>query len=327
MDEETKKRTKGQIVLDGVKGVTLGISAAIPGLSGGTIAVAESCYDPLIQSISSLRKKFKSSFLYLLPYLIGFVLGALGALFGIKKGYAAAPFSLTGLFGGMVLGSLPVAVRELRKGKSAKEKVAHILCFALCFLLAAGLGVVTALCKIDLQSFLVERVWWMYLYVLFAGFVAAFAFIVPGISGSMTLMVFGLYYPILNTFIPSSSEGSISIWGSGDASYILTGIVLLVLLFIGVLGGIVFASKTMGKLLEKRRVPTFYAIFGLILGSLVSMFFNSDIYPKYVASSIKAWDYILGSVLFLIGAVSIFLLLRFTKKKEAQAKEASNQES
>lgn len=321
------KRTAAQFLIDGVKGVTLGISVAIPGLSGGTIAVAEGCYDDLIGNISSLRKQFKKSFFFLLPYILGLILGALGAFLGIKKGYEVAPFSLTGLFGGMVLGSLPVTFAELKKGNGAKEKAIHVLVFILCFLLAAGLGVVTALCKIDLEGALKDRLWWMYIYAAFAGFIAAFALIVPGISGSMTMMVFGLYLPILNTFIPSSKETSISIWNSSDPYYIATGLVLLLLVFIGILGGIAFSSKFMGKLLASHRVSTFYAILGLILGSLISMFFNSDIYPKYVDGSIKTWDYIVGAGLFILGAAFVYLLLRFSKRKTLVKAEQNSQQN
>ena len=320
-EQNENKRSVAGFFFDGARGITLGVSVAIPGLSGGTIAVAEGCYDALIGNISSLRKTFKKSFLYLLPFILGLLIGAAAAFLGIKKGYEVAPFSLTGLFGGMVLGSLPVTFSELRKGKDAKEKAIHFLAFFLCLLLAAGLGVVTALTNVDLQGALVDRSWWMYLYVPFAGFIAAFALIVPGISGSMTMMVFGLYLPLLNTFIPSTKEGSITIWGNPDGGYVATGLVLALLLVIGILGGIAFASKFMGKLLEKHRVSTFYAILGLIIGSLISMFFNSDIYPKYVANSIATWDYIVGAVLFLLGAAFVFFLLRYSNKKQEKQRD------
>ncbi len=325
IENNNSKRGGLGFAFDVIKGVTLGVSAAIPGLSGGTIAVAEGCYDPLISSISSLRKKFKSSFLYLLPYILGMLLGALAAFIGIKKGYAVAPFSLTGLFAGMVAGSLPVALSELKKGDDAKQKALFAACFLFCFLLAAALGVVTALCDIDLASFLKDRVWWMYIFVPIAGFLASFAFIIPGISGSMTLMILGLYYPILYTYMPAGNsatalEQSMTIWSSNNSSSLGSGIVLLVLLVLGAIAGVIASSKAMGYLLKNRRVPTFYGILGLILGSLVSMFINSDIYPKYTAGSIQTWDYIVGAVLFVIGGIAVFLLIRFTNKKQQSTK-------
>lgn len=316
-NENKKERNKvGGFFLDGAKGITLGISAAIPGLSAGTIAVAESCYDTLIDAITSLRKNFKENFLILLPYLLGLLIGALAALIGIQKGYDAAPFSLTGLFAGFVFGSLPITFRELKKGTDPKEKTIHCLSFLLCLLVAGGIGVLCALTKVNLASYLQARVWWMYLLVLFAGILAAGACIVPGISGSMTLMVIGMYYPILNTFFSRSDD--LSIWSSDNGSYIGTGVVLLILLIVGAIIGVVLSSKMMKILLAKHRVSTFYGILGLILGSLVSMFINADIYPKYQAG-IATWDYIVGAVLFCLSACAIFFLIKYTDKKQKKA--------
>lgn len=315
-NKETKKNKKGvRFLADTLKGVTLGISAAVPGLSAGTIAVAESCYDTLIDAITSLRREFKKSFFVLLPYLIGLIVGALAALIGISKGYGAAPFSLTGFFAGFVFGSLPVTFKELKKGQNGKERTAHILSFVLCLLVAGGIGVLAALTKLDLASYLKERVFWIYLLVFVSGFVAAAACIVPGISGSMSLMVIGMYYPILHTFFSRSDE--LSIWGNPDGGYVGTGVVLLLLLAVGAIIGVVLSSKVMKVLLSKHRVTTFYGILGLILGSLVSMFVNADIYPKYQAG-IAAWDYILGAVLFVVSSAAVVLLLRYADKKQAQ---------
>ena len=314
-EEETAAKaapTRGAkgFFLDLIKGITLGVSAAVPGLSAGTVAVAERCYDPLIEGIDGLRHRFKKSFLFLLPYLLGLLLGAIGALMGIQKGYEVAPFTLTGFFAGCVLGSLPSCLIELRKGKSAKEKLIHILAFALSLLFAAGLGALTALYSFSLGGYLADRVWWIYPMALLSGLIAAFACVVPGISGSMSLMVIGMYYPILNLVF-----GSSSIWHAGDGKVLGTGILILLLLLVGAILGLFLASKAMNVLLSRHRVSSFYAIFGLILGSLDSMFFNSDIYPKYQAG-LPLWDYLLGAGLFALSALGVFLLIRFSAKRK-----------
>lgn len=309
--EETRNQNgkKGKrFAINTLKGVTLGISAAIAGLSAGTIAVAESCYDTLVDAISSLRKSFKKSFMILLPFILGAVIGAVAALVGIQRGYKAAPFSITGFFAGLVFGSLPVTFSELKHGKDRKEIAAHCLAFIISLLIAAGLGIVTALTSFSLESYLDNRVWWMYILVLVAGFLAAAACVVPGISGSMTLMVIGMYYPILNTF-----TGDKAIWHSGSGTVIGTGLVLLLLLAIGAVAGLIVSSKVMKVLLDKHHVTTYYSILGLILGSLISMFVNSSIYPLY--PTIKTWDYLAGSVLFILGALAVFLLIRYTSRK------------
>lgn len=300
--------------VDTVKGVTLGISVAIPGLSAGTIAVAEKCYDTLIDSITGLKKNFKQSFLTLLPYVLGLIIGALAAFIGIQKGYEKAPFSITGAFAGLVLGSLPVVILELKKHQSKKELTIHILALVLCLLLAAGLGITTALTGFDLTSYMLQRVWWMYVLSLISGIVAAFACVVPGISGSMSMMVLGMYLPILNSF--ATRSGDLSVFnGNQDTKFIVTGFVILFILLIGALIGLLLASKIMKNLLSNHRVSTFYAILGLIIGSVISMFINSNLYPKYISNTIQTWDYGVGAGLFIVCCIITFLLTKPKKEK------------
>lgn len=320
-EDKAKGRSPKSFLLDTVKGATLGISAAVAGLSAGTIAVAEKCYDTLVGSISDLRKNFKTNFLILLPYIIGLLIGAVCALIGIQRAYNVAPFSLTGLFAGFIIGSLPVTFIELKKGNSLKENAFHISSFAICLIIAAGLGIVTALTNFKLNIFDGDSViWYMYILILIAGFIGAFACVIPGISGSMTLMVIGVYYPFLNCY-----TGADSIWHSGSSTKIILGLILLVIFAIGVILGVFASSKTMNVLLSKHRVTTFYGILGLILGSLVSMFINSSIFPYYsgfeengVFHQIQTWDYIVGSILFVVAAVFMIFFIRHVNKSSEE---------
>lgn len=319
---DNKKNKVKSFAIDTVKGITLGISVAIPGLSAGTIAVSEKCYDTIVDATSTLRTETKKKIMILLPYVIGLIVGALGAFIGIQRGYEAAPFSLTGLFAGLVIGSLPVAIQELRKGENAKEKLFHIGSLVLALVIAAGLGVITALALDEngLSTYLNDRVWWMYIFVIVAGFIAAFACVVPGISGSMTMMIMGMYYPVLNTY-----TGENAIWHSGSGYTIGTGFALALLLAIGILLGLLAAAKSMKYLLSKHRVTTFYAIVGLIIGSVISMYMNSSIYPLY--PTISTWDYITGAILFVIASgVVLFITLPKRKKVEEETEEKTVEE-
>lgn len=307
--ENTKKNKITHFLLDTLKGITLGISVAIPGLSAGTIAVSERCYDTIVDSAGGFRKSPKKNFMILLPFLLGLIFGALAAFVGIQRGYKLAPFTLTGLFAGLVLGSFPVAASELKKGNTAKSRALHISAFILCLFIAGGLGIITALTDFQLREPLNNRVWWMYLFIIFAGIIAAFACVIPGISGSMSMMVIGMYYPILDSYI-----GKDAIWHSGDTKFVITGILLGVLLALGILVGLVLSSKIMKKLLSSYRVNTFYGIAGLIIGSVISMFINSTIYPLY--STIQTWDYITGSILGVSAFCITFFLTLPKKPKE-----------
>lgn len=305
MENESAKKN---FLVDTLKGLPLGVSAAVPGVSAGTIAIIERCYDRIISSIADIKEDFKHNFLSLLPFLLGYLIGGALALLAIKKGYEFAPFCLTGLFGGFIIGSLPSIAVELHKGNSIKEKLWHIGAMLFCFALASLLGILSALYKLDLTAAMTNHDWWIYPYVFLAGALGAGACLVPGVSGSMCLMVMGLYIPLLGKLI-----GSDSFFMTGD---VLNGVIITLVLLLGAIAGLVVASKGMKYLLAKHRTTTFFAIFGLILGSLVSMFMNSSIYPVYLDSSHPTWDYIVGGCLLLGGALLTYLLYKFSNKKQ-----------
>ena len=305
MEKETEKKN---FLVDTIKGLPLGVSAAVPGVSAGTIAIIERCYDRIINSIADLKKSFKANFLSLLPFLLGYLIGGALALLAIKKGYEVAPFSLTGLFAGFIIGSLPSITVELHKGSSVKEKVCHIVPMVICFAVASLLGILSALYKLDLTAAMEDHSWWIYPYVFLAGALGAGACLVPGVSGSMCLMVMGLYIPLLGKLI-----GSGSFFMNGD---VLNGVIVILVLLFGAIAGLIVASKGMKYLLAKHRTSTFYAIFGLILGSLVSMFMNSSIYPIYLDASHPLWDYIVGASLLIGGALLTYFLIKFSNKKQ-----------
>ncbi len=337
--ENEKNRSFKEVVLDFLRGITLGISAAVAGLSAGTIAVVEGIYDKLIGAISTLRANFKKNVLYLLPIILGGACGAIAAFIGIQKGYSAAPFSTTSLFAGLIFGSLPFTFNELKRGTNNKEKTYHALSFGICLIVAAGLGIVTALTKWQISFISSDNniYWYAFILIIIAGFIGAFACIVPGVSGSMSLMVLGVYYPILNMY-----TGDDAIWHK-DSKVIILGFVLIALFAIGVLAGAFVGSKAMKRLLDKHRATTFWGILGLILGSLVSMYINSSIFPLYAGYDknagqicydvdvcppeivkIQTWDYIVGAVLFIIAAAAMIGLYVYMNKKKKASEEANS---
>ena len=93
----------------------------------------------------------------------------------------------------------------------------------------------------------------------------------------------------------------------------------------------------MKNLLAKHRVTTFYGILGLLLGSLVSMFINSSIYPQYrgvwdestsswAIKPIATWDYVVGAVLFVLAAGFTFWWVRKTNQKAKTEEQAELQQ-
>ena len=122
----------------------------------------------------------------------------------------------------------------------------------------------------------------MGIYVFFAGMIAISAMILPGISGSTLLLIFGLYSTIIGTlknFIKYALEllqYIISQISGNEAGYILptfdmNGFLLLVFFGFGVLTGIVTVVRIISRLLETHRSQMIYLIFGLMIGSLYAV--------------------------------------------------------
>ena len=98
--------------LDFGRGAALG-TGILPGVSVGTVGIIVNVYDKLLNSISGLLKKFWVSFLALLPIALGTVISAVILLWGYSHLKDYAPFEIIALLAGLILGGLPIIVKEI----------------------------------------------------------------------------------------------------------------------------------------------------------------------------------------------------------------------
>jgi putative membrane protein len=319
-----------------LKSCSMGLGM-IPGVSAGTMAVLVGIYDELIDAIASLRKNFKASIKTLFPILLGLVLSSVLILLAVQYGYGYAPFVITCVFAGLILGSLPLVTKELKNEKTTAKGLSLIL---IGFVIAAGIGVLSY-CSVrywnfDLNSYvLAGTYWWVYVVVFVAGFISAIACVIPGISGAMILYIFGLYTPIISIVISQKdTAGNIIVKSMfRDTSRLGSGFGYLICLAIGILLGLGVVAKAMKKLLETKRVPTFQVVLGFILGSVVSMFINQNIFntetQKTIYETTPLWGYIVGPILFVIVLVGFYLLSKKMMAKQetvpTETKKASDE--
>lgn len=295
----------------------------IPGVSAGTMAVLVGIYDDLIEAIASMKKHFKQSWTVLFPMLTGLVLSSIVVLVAVHFGYNYAPFVISCLFAGLILGSYPLVTKELKNEKTSAK---GILLIAAGFIVATGIGILSYISvkywNFDLNSYFVAGTyWWVYVVVLVAGFISAVACVIPGISGAMILYIFGLYTPIVSIVISGTdSSGNAVNSMFRDHSRLASGFGYLICLAVGILFGLVVVSKAMKKLLETKRVPTFQVVLGFIVGSVVSMFINQNIYNPTTQETIyqttETWGWIVGPILFVLAFIGFFLISRRVIRKQ-----------
>ncbi|MGM9873546.1 MAG: DUF368 domain-containing protein [Bacilli bacterium] len=300
-------------------GMGIGVASAIPGVSGGTIAVSLKVYDKIISAVSGIFKHFKESIKVLLPILLGVVLALIPCIYLFDKAFEGFVFGIVTLFAGLIVGSFPGILKEVKNEKVTSK---NIITLIITLLIALAIGVLSVNLgdTINISSHFASPEWWFYLLLIPVGMIASFALVVPGISGSMILLILGFYTPLLEY---------INIWAkeilSGNFTNFLVCLLVLLCFAIGVILGVLLVSKVMALLLKKFRTITFYGIIGFIIGSTITLFYNNEIVNYYSiwANNNYVWipmylEIILGIILFILGALGVYFLEKHNEKIKEQ---------
>lgn len=243
-----------------LKGMVIGIANIIPGVSGGTMMVAMGIYDKLIHCITHLFKEFKKSLLFLIPIAIGMGIAVVGGSLGLELLFEKFPVQTNLLFIGLILGGLPAIWKKV-KGNSIRG--GHILAFLVFFVVVAGLALLGERegNAADLSLSLISII-----KLFGVGVVAAATMVIPGVSGSMMLLLMGYYNPIL-TAISDFLHALVEF----DTNGILTGIGILLPFGIGVIVGIFAIAKVVEYIFNKFPLYAYWAIIGLIVASPIAI--------------------------------------------------------
>lgn len=227
------------------KGLTIGATMIVPGVSGGTMAIILGIYDKLISAVSSFGKNIKENLIFLVIFALSAGLGLF--LFSTPLSWLLEHYEIPTLyfFIGAVVGGIPIIER-----KSGIQKVSlSVLGYML-----LGAALVVLISRIPSGILGAESTGGMaWLKLLTAGVISAAALILPGISFSHFLLVLGLYERLLNgikTF---------------DLSFLLP-------LGIGVLAGVILLSKLLESFMSRYPKPTYLMILGFIIGSVAEIF-------------------------------------------------------
>lgn len=243
-----------------LKGIVIGLANVIPGVSGGTMMVSMGIYDKLIHCITHLFSEFKKSLRFLVPIFIGIGIAAVVVPFGIEFLFANYPFQTNLLFIGLIIGGLPAVWKKV---KGSSVRVGHIIACILFFTLVAGLALVgeTEGNAADLSFSLISVI-----KLFGVGIVASATMVIPGVSGSMMLLLMGYYHPILET-ITNFIKAALAF----DMNGILAGMGVLIPFGIGVVVGIFAIAKLIEIIFVKFPLYAYWAIIGLIISSPVAI--------------------------------------------------------
>ena len=308
-------------------GMAIGAGGSIAGVSGAAIALVLHVYHEIIDAVNNFRKKFGWALSILIPILLGVLLAVGICIILFHIAFCHFMFVLMCLFAGFLVGSFPGITDEV-KGEKLNRKAIILMIIGFVFVIILGvLSVIAGINGFNVGNLFVELPWWLYLVLIPVGAVAAVALTVPGLSGSLILLIIGFYRPLID-----SVEGWAKAILKGNTDYILPLLGVIGCFAVGCLIGVVLVSKIMNVLLRKWRKGTFYTIIGFIAGSVFVLFFNYEIFKYYqvwggqvilgISQSMPMWlEMIVGFLVLGACAFGSYQLVRVQRKKAAQEKE------
>ena len=235
----------------------MALADSVPGVSGGTIAFLLGFYDKFIDSIDDLltgtKEERKDAFVFLIKLGIGWISGFVIAVLILTSVFESHIYQISSLFIGFIVFSIPLIVYEEKESLKKFYNVVFLI-------LGAALVVAITMVNpsdggsVSAGAFNIGQL----IYTVLVGMIAISAMVLPGISGSTMLLIFGVYLPVMNAI--------------KDLLHLdFSGLPIVISVGIGILLGVIVIIKLVKAALEHFHSQTVYAIIGLMLGSLLSI--------------------------------------------------------
>lgn len=283
-----------KVIMTMIQGFCMSLADSVPGVSGGTIAFIMGFYDEFIGSLDAIvsgnKEQKKKAVIFLVKLMCGWAIGFCLSVLIIGNLFQTYIYQLCSLFMGLTIFSLPIVFREEKESIIGHYKniVFTLIGLAIVVAITYSNQHIGAGSSVDISSLS----WKNGIYLFVVAMIAISAMVLPGISGSTLLLIFGLYVPIIG----------------GIKEFLQLNFKYVPALFVfgcGVIVGILSVIKLVKLGLEKHRSAMIYFIIGLMFGSLYAIVMGPttlDV-PK-VAMGVKTFHI----VYFLLGGVILFAL-------------------
>ena len=265
-------------------GFFLGVSIFAPGVSGSVMAIMMGIYQRLLDIVANPFKNLKKNIIYLFPMGIGAVISLI--MFVLVFGFLFETYEKATylLFIGLMIGNLPVVFNDANQDGFKKRYLIGII----------GAFLVTAWVGIFAAGALERTVTLPYLAL--CGGAAGAASMIPGMSISMLLMLFGIYNFLL--------DGAKQMMTTFDFSQVLSYIV-----FGGMFGaGLVSFSKFTKFIFKRYHNFAYFMVFGFMCGCLVGICYRLQFLPD------EGFNWLIGGLMLILGGGISFLFIHLGKK-------------
>ena len=295
-------------IINAFRGFCMALADSVPGVSGGTIAFILGFYDKFINSLDKLvygnKNEKKEAIKFLIKLGIGWVIGMGSAILILTKLFESNIYEVSSLFLGMILLSIPLIIKTEKE--CLKGKYYNIIFLIIGILIVSLITYFNPMSGSERVIDITHLNIGLGIYMFIAAMAAISAMVLPGISGSTLLLIFGLYMPIMT---------SIKELMKLNFNYLPP-----VLIFgIGVLVGVVLIIKLVKVALEKFRSQTVYLIIGLMIGSLYAIVMGPttlDVPKEHLSFDTFSILFFIIGILIIVGLEQLKKVLEKKKMEE-----------
>ena len=280
------------MILNFIRGFCMALADSVPGVSGGTVAFLLGFYDKFIGSLDALvagsMQEKKEAIIFLIKIMVGWVVGFLMAVSILASIFDAQIYKISSLFMGFILFAIPIVVKEEKANMkfNASSIIAGIIGIAIVALITYFNPIAGQGSTVDLSSLNISLI----LYVFVAAMFAISAMVLPGISGSTLLLIFGLYVPIISAV-------------KAVISFNLDYLPILIVFALGILAGIVSVVRVIKWALDKHRSIMIFLIIGMMIGSFYAIIMG----PQTLSTPKAPLSFSSFDILwFVVGGLIIF---------------------
>ena len=283
-------------LINAFRGFCMAIADSVPGVSGGTIAFILGFYDKFIGSLNDIiygkKEEKKQAIKFLIKLGIGWLIGIILAVLVLSNLFENHIYGVSSLFIGFILFSIPLIIKEEKE--SLKSNYLNIV------FLFLGITIVSLITYFNPvgsagNSIGIDHINILSaIYMFVAAAVSISAMVLPGISGSTLMLIFGLYVPVISAV-------------KELLKFDFTHVVPLIIMVFGVVVGIIAVIRLIKKALASKRSATMYMILGLMIGSIYAIVMGPT--TLKVARPALSFDSF-NIITFIIGGIIVISLDR-----------------
>jgi putative membrane protein len=269
-----------------VRGMAMGMTEVVPGVSGSTVAMILGVYERLIYSLSVVTTDRRNEVIpFLVTFGFGMIIGFASALYIIR--YLLENYNTPTLlfFLGIIVGFLPYLWGEAQQQAKAGLQTKHyIIIFIFISIVIVG-QLLSGITSVEINNLSIIN----YAFLIVSGFIASTALVLPGISGALIFMILGVYEIATDSLLTLNLPVILSIGA-------------------GVIIGVLLTSKLIRFLLANYSAGTYSAMLGLVIGSIYAISDN-------LSGPVNGQVILMSLVTFAAGFVLVVFLKRYQNSR------------